>query len=89
MSIYIILLDDIIKGYVPTEKVAKDLIHKLSEKLISDVKQLFTVPVRIFTEHTEIGVNIYSQELGRIINGPVVMSYSITYKEIIEYKGEN
>lgn len=92
---YIIFIDGSIKGYLDDLNSAKDIIQRITEKIIrerreqKDNKETTNQTIdeninklRIFTEQTETGINIYLQELGKYINGAVQLVNTIEYKPI-------
>lgn len=85
-SIYIIFLNDEIKGYLSDKTTTIQRVVVLSEKLAEEERQKYTTKVRIFTEQKDGYVNIYVQQLGRYIDGLVELKHTIKWKELTEYK---
>lgn len=86
MSVYIILQDNEIKGYLNEEEEAKKAVQELTDVLVSSLyKSPSSSNVRISREHIKDGINVYSQVLGTIINGPVSLQHVIRWKAIPVY----
>jgi hypothetical protein len=83
MPKYIIFLDDNLKGYLDDEVSARKAITDLANSLIDNLKS--EENMRVFQETVEQGINIYSQSLGKYINGPVYHCHKIEYRLLPEY----
>lgn len=80
---FIILQDGEIKGYLTDEKDVKNAVSELARNLAETVLPTHD---RVFQEITPTGVSIYTQSLGKFLNGPVVLQNTITWKAIPVYK---
>jgi len=85
-SIYIIFLNDEIKGYLSDKTTTIQRVNSLSEKLTEEERQKYSTQVRIVTEQKDGYINIYAQQLGRYIDGFVELKHTIKWKELTEYK---
>lgn len=77
-------MDGLIKGYLSDQDNAKMAVLEVAKRLVHN-KRESSEEIRVFTEHIDGGINIYTQTLGTYFNGPVTLLHTIEYKNIPEF----
>jgi hypothetical protein len=86
MSIYIIFLDSILKGYLSDQDTVLQAVSNLADKLIQDIKnQPDGDKIRILRENRTDGIDIYTQSLGTYVNGSPVLVHQIRWQAVPLY----
>ena len=85
---YIIFLNGDMKGYLNNEEDTKKKVSDLADFLEMEENKKTKVPIKIFRENIENGINIYTQIIGQYVNGTLFLQHVIKWKCIPEYNDE-
>ncbi len=76
--IYIIFIDKKMSGYVKTEEEAWENVHHTASLIVKRKKEE-NPKLKVYTEETDNGLNIYSQSLGTYMNGLISQEHTIEW----------
>lgn len=78
-NVFVIFVNNELKGYVQHEATAKKIIQELALTLKRD---LVTDTTKVYQEVNDTSVNIYTQETGTYINGSVQLRHTVRYTAV-------
>lgn len=78
--IFVLFKNQEMIGYVKSESDAIQRLKQIADNIVKSEKN----ENRIFTEHIERGINIYSQYIGKYMNGFVYLIHTLKYEKLEE-----
>lgn len=89
--VYVMFQDGQMLGYVTSESDARNAMVHLADTLTKTLLRTENdskIPIRFFRETIECGIRIYTQTLGVVYNGAVVLRHVLNWTELAQYRME-